>query len=226
MDSSDLEEDLEWSLVSFKSVYHKGNYTCCPNSTYPSVDIILEVKRNSNSHSINVVLPLLVCIMITLTTMAMSPLNKDRFLLSCVSVIGHILHVQNVFYTIPAIGDDLPSLLTISRDSTLLAGIGMIATVLLRSMMESKSPSPTWMSLITSVLIGSRPGQLIFLADSSLKGAAAAQKQDDGNTIINNIETPVSSSLLSSDWFIFAKFLDVLLFASYILAYIVILLSF
>ncbi|XP_050294485.1 neuronal acetylcholine receptor subunit alpha-6-like [Anthonomus grandis grandis] len=225
VDTEDLENNGEWELVSFKSIRHKGdNYTCCPNSTFPSIEVSLEIKRNSHTHSINLVLPLLVCILLTITTMAMNPSNKDRFILSCVSFISHIIHVQNLSYSLPITGENMPSILTISRDSTLLTGISVAVTVLLRNLMQNKNSSPTWMASATSVLIGSRPGQLIFLPDNSLKGAAAAQKQEDGDTIISsNIEIPASGA---SDWHIFAKFLDVLLFVSYLLVYFIILIRF
>ncbi|XP_066262696.1 acetylcholine receptor subunit alpha-like [Euwallacea similis] len=224
VDTEDLESDGEWKLVSFRAVVHKGNYTCCPNNTYPSVDVILEIRRSSGTHVFNVVLPLLVCIMLTITTMAMSPLNKDRFILGCVSVVAHIYHVQNLSYMIPVTGEDLPSLLTISRDSTLLSGMSLIFTIILKNLMQSKSQCPNWIAGTASVLIGSRPGQLIFLPDSSFKGAAAAQKQEDGDTIISNIETPTNSS--TSDWFVIAKLIDVLLCIIYFLVYAIILLCF
>ncbi|CAG9766342.1 unnamed protein product [Ceutorhynchus assimilis] len=223
IDTEDLETNGEWELVSFKGVRHRGNYSCCPNSTYPSVDVVLEIKRNSHTHAINVVLPLIVCILLTITTMTMSPLNNDRFILSCVSLIAHIFHVQNLSYSVPVTGENLPSLLSISRDSTLLAGVSVVLTVLLKNLMQNKNQSPQWVSVTASVLIGSRPGQLIFLPDNSLKGAAAAQKHEDGETIISNLEIPTNSS---SDWFVFAKFLDVLLLITYVLTYFIILISF
>ncbi|KAH1007272.1 hypothetical protein HUJ04_004529 [Dendroctonus ponderosae] len=225
VDTEEMDSNGEWELVNFQGVVHKGNYSCCPNDTYPSVDIVLNIKRNSHTHTINVVVPLIVCILVTVTAMAMSPLNRDRFVLNCVSIIVHIFHIQNLVYSIPTTGEDLPSLLAISRDSSLLAGLAIVFTIVLKNMMQNQCQSPAWVAVSASVLIASRPGQLIFLQDASLKGAAASQKQEDGDTIIsNNVETPPSAS--SSDWYIVAKFLDVLLLASYVLAYVIILFKF
>lgn len=224
VDLEDMEPNGEWELLSFNTVYHRGNYSCCPNSTYPSIDIIFEIERRSAPHAVNVVLPLLVCILITLTTMAMSPLNKDRLILSCVNLIAHIYHLQNVSYVVPLSGESIPSLLAISRDSTLLAGFSIVATIFLKSLITTQSFTPSWVSGTVSVLVSSRPGQIIFLADNSLKGSASAENKEDGVTIISNSESPPPSS--NSDWAVFGKFIDVLLFIVYIIIYFILIIIF
>ncbi|KAL1513795.1 hypothetical protein ABEB36_003156 [Hypothenemus hampei] len=223
VDLEGLAPNGEWEIIQVEPVYHRGNYSCCPNSTYPSVEFLFNLRRIKHSHFISSILPLIVCILITITSMAMSPLNKDRFLLACLSVMGHILHVQNLFYTMPTTGEIPPTVLTITRDSTLLAGFSIIFTVILKSLMENKAESPGWIAVTASVLIASRPGQLIFLHDNSLKGAAASQKQEDGDTIVSN---NITSNSATTDWRIIAKFLDVLLFISYLLVYVILILSF
>ncbi|XP_076267671.1 acetylcholine receptor subunit alpha-type acr-7-like [Rhynchophorus ferrugineus] len=221
VDLEDMEPNGEWELLSFNAIYHKGNYSCCPNSTYPSIDIVFEIKRHSAAHTVNVVLPLLVCILLTLSTMAMSPLNKDRLILACVNLLAHIYHVQNLSYIVPTSGENMPSLLSISRDSTLLTGISIISTILLKSLMQKGTDTPSWVSSTVSVLVNTRPGQLILLSDNSLKGAAAAENSEDGVAIISN---PGTQS--TGDWTVLAKFIDVLLFTAYIIIYFILLISY
>lgn len=224
VDIEDMEPNGEWELVSFEGIKHRGNYTCCPNSTYPSIDVIFEIRRHSSAHAINVVLPLLVCISLTIVTMMMSPLNRDRLTVCCVNFIVHIFHVQNLSYMIPLSGDNVPGIVRISRDSALLTGVSIIATIFLKYLMESKSTSPAWMSGTVSVLTGTRPGQLIFLPDNSLKGAAVAENQEDGARIISSSGTLSDSP--TADWMVFGKFLHYILLIIYILTYFILLVSF
>ncbi|XP_060520186.1 acetylcholine receptor subunit alpha-like [Cylas formicarius] len=215
VNTDDLMSNGEWELLGATGIRHSGNYACCPNVTYPSVDIAFEIKRHSGAHAASVLLPLFACILLTLTSMWMSPINKDRLTLSFVNFISQALHVQHVSFMVPLNGENVPSILVFSRDSMLLAGVSVIATIFLKYLMESKSLAPVWISETVTFLVSFRTGQALLLSDSSLKGVAEAENKEDGITILPNSERDSSTDV----WFMFGKLLDILFFISYVVTY-------
>uniref|UniRef100_A0A6P7GDY5 Neuronal acetylcholine receptor subunit alpha-5-like n=1 Tax=Diabrotica virgifera virgifera TaxID=50390 RepID=A0A6P7GDY5_DIAVI len=55
----DLIPNGEWEILSHSTVKHKGVYACCPNNTYPSVDINFTIRRLAGSHAASMVIPVI-----------------------------------------------------------------------------------------------------------------------------------------------------------------------
>ncbi|XP_074036962.1 nicotinic acetylcholine receptor alpha 9 subunit isoform X3 [Leptinotarsa decemlineata] len=168
--TEELEPNGEWQLVSQSAVKNAGKYKCCPNETYPSIEISMNIKRLSSSHAASFV---------------------------------------------------VPTLVTFSRDSLLLTVFAILFTVVFRTLMQKKVAPPTWISSIVSVVISCRPGQLILLSDYSTRGVASAKGEEDGATIV-----PTETNSTNQDWELFAKILDKLFLYTYIIVYLVMILSF
>lgn len=49
----------EWDLVKIEGTYSKGEFKCCPNSTYPSIYYHLTIKRHSGTHVATIFIPAL-----------------------------------------------------------------------------------------------------------------------------------------------------------------------
>lgn len=47
----------EWELISITSYRNSGQYSCCPNDTYPSVTFQMVLQRHSGSYTAIVVSP-------------------------------------------------------------------------------------------------------------------------------------------------------------------------
>ena len=53
--TEDLVPNGEWKLINTSAYKHPGVYECCPNNTYPSVDLSFKIQRLSGSHTASVV---------------------------------------------------------------------------------------------------------------------------------------------------------------------------
>ncbi|RZB54416.1 nicotinic acetylcholine receptor alpha 9 subunit, partial [Asbolus verrucosus] len=221
--TGDLVPNGEWTLVDKQAVKHAGKFKCCPNSTYPSVFYIFQIKRMVGAHVASVILPAIALVAITLTSLWMSPSHSDRLSLCCVNLVCEFLYAQYVSYMLPSHGQNIPLILLFARDSLLLSAFTIVLTVVLKNMVENEKPAPGWMSGTVYILTSSRPGQFIFLNDSSAKGVASAQGEDDGTTIIGNSE---NVNPATKEWIVFAKILDRLCFVIYFIMYLVMFVSF
>ncbi|XP_023017447.2 nicotinic acetylcholine receptor alpha 9 subunit isoform X1 [Leptinotarsa decemlineata] len=219
--TEELEPNGEWQLVSQSAVKNAGKYKCCPNETYPSIEISMNIKRLSSSHAASFVVPTLAGVILTFIFLSMSPVNKDRLTLCYVCFIGQFINSQFLSWQLPLHGEKIPLIITFSRDSLLLTVFAILFTVVFRTLMQKKVAPPTWISSIVSVVISCRPGQLILLSDYSTRGVASAKGEEDGATIV-----PTETNSTNQDWELFAKILDKLFLYTYIIVYLVMILSF
>uniref|UniRef100_A0A6P7GV31 Neuronal acetylcholine receptor subunit alpha-7-like n=1 Tax=Diabrotica virgifera virgifera TaxID=50390 RepID=A0A6P7GV31_DIAVI len=104
----DLIPNGEWEILSHSTVKHKGVYACCPNNTYPSVDINFTIRRLAGSHAASMVIPVIVCVILTLMVLTLSPVDKERLIMSYVNILCHFTQVQYVAWQLPLKGDNMP----------------------------------------------------------------------------------------------------------------------
>ncbi|KAG5872522.1 hypothetical protein JTB14_004396 [Gonioctena quinquepunctata] len=220
LSTEDLEPNGEWKLVSHSAIKNAGKYKCCPNDTYPSIEISLNIKRLSGSHAAGFVIPVLAGVIITFVFLSMSPLNKDRLNLCYVNFIGQFINSQFISWQLPLHGDNIPLLIIFSRDSLLLTVFAILFTVVFRTIMQWKTTPPAWISSTVSVVISCRPGQVLLLNDYSRQGVASAKGEEDGATIV-----PPDTDANNQDWELFGKILDKLFLFCYIVVYFIMIIS-
>ncbi|CAG9863122.1 unnamed protein product [Phyllotreta striolata] len=219
--TTDLIPNGEWEILSHSTVRHKGVYACCPNSTYPSVDVTFTIKRLAGSHAATAVIPTIVLVILTICLLSLSPVDKERMILAYVNLLAHFLQVQYIGWQLPLKGDNMPLIIVFSRDSLLLAMFALLFTLVFRSLLAKKTMPPGWVSSIVSGVLACKPGQVILLSDYSTKESAAAKGEEDGagivstNTSVNNLQ----------DWELFTRLLDKLFFIIYIIVYFVMIIS-
>ncbi|CAH1164662.1 unnamed protein product [Phaedon cochleariae] len=219
----DLIHNGEWKISSYSSVRNSGKYACCPNDTYPSIEISFKVKRLSGSHAAGIVIPILADLILSFVFLSLSPLNKERLVLSYVTLLAQFIHVQFLTWQIPLKGDNIPLLLTFSRDSILMTVFAILFTLLFRDFMQRKTTPPAWISSIVSGVISCRPGQIILLSDYSTRGVASAKKEEDGTTIVSS---DTNASTNNQDWVLFGNILDKILLILYVIIYFTMMIAF
>ncbi|CAH2004715.1 unnamed protein product [Acanthoscelides obtectus] len=221
VNDDDLVSDGEWTVQSFHTVRNSGVYKCCPNSTYPSVSITFTIRRLSGAHAATVIIPCIVAVILTFALLALSPLDRERLIMSYVNLVVQLLQVQFISWQIPLRGDNIPLLIVFARDSVLLSVFAIVFTILFKKIMERKTTPPYWISKIISFAVACPIGQIILLKDFSVKGVASAKGEEDGATIVNS-ETTSSSQ----DWEILGKILDKIFFILYIIIYFIMTVAF
>ncbi|KAJ8962670.1 hypothetical protein NQ318_001064 [Aromia moschata] len=221
MSTVDMEPNGEWEIANWTAKRNPGIYKCCPNTTYPSVEIVFNLKRLSGAHAASVVIPTIVAIILTLTSLILSPLNKDRFVLCCVNVIAQFMHVQYMSWQVPLKGDQIPLLLLFARDSLLLAVFTIVFTLLIKSLMQRGVAAPPAVVMVVSGVTGNRVGQYIFSNEDSIRAIELTKDDEDTAAILKT-----NSSNSSEAWVVFGKILDFTLFVIYIIVYFALFMKF
>lgn len=54
---SSMEPNGEWEIDSYTTKKFAGHYKCCPNITYPSIEIKFKIKRLHGAHAASVIIP-------------------------------------------------------------------------------------------------------------------------------------------------------------------------
>ncbi|KAF5274033.1 hypothetical protein FQR65_LT04431 [Abscondita terminalis] len=217
----DYIPNSDWKLITVTIQRNPGHYNCCPDNSYPSLNYKFQIERHSATHAASILIPSLVLIIVTLTTLWMDPQETDRLCLACCNLIAHILHLQLINYQLPSTGEKPPLLVLYSRDSLLLCTFTIFLTVVLKAMLRSGKPSPVWISSLVSGILSNRPGQWFLLYESNLKGIATAKQDEDTVNIIEATESDTNK-----DWKMFAKLLDRLSFIAFFITYIFMFTSF
>ncbi|KAJ8928679.1 hypothetical protein NQ314_018732, partial [Rhamnusium bicolor] len=212
-----LEPNGEWEIVYNTQKMFKGRVN---NITYTSIEFIFHIKRLAGAHAASVIVPTIVAVMLTFTSLSMSPLNNERIILCYVNLMFQFMHIQYMSWQVPLKGAQIPLLLLYARDSLLLSAFALIFTIIFKNIMTRESPTPGWISSIVSIAVRCVPGQFIFLSDYSVWGVASAKGEEDGTGIVDSERTK------TEDWKIFGRILNVMLIIAYIIAYFVITLKF
>ncbi|KAK9875263.1 hypothetical protein WA026_007653 [Henosepilachna vigintioctopunctata] len=219
----DMQPNGNWELQSVTAHKNAGKYKCCPNNTFPSLEYIFVIKRMAANHASTIIIPSLVLLIMTLTSLWIPPNQQERMHLCFVNLIAHFMHLQYVSFMVPTHGPNTPYLVSYSRDSMLLVSFTIIFTVMLKNLIRGSLHAPVWVSTTVSFLTGFKVGQIILLNDYSIKGVDPLKGDDDLAAIINN---PNNNSTDNRDWLIFAKILDRILFIVYAIIYFVMFVTF
>ncbi|KAJ8979083.1 hypothetical protein NQ317_015072 [Molorchus minor] len=110
VNTDELEPNGEWEILNTTAKRHPGNHACCPNTTYPSIEILFQIGRLSGAHAASVVIPTIVGMILTFTLLFISPLNQERMVLCYVNLIVQFMHVQYMSWQVPLKGDQIPLL--------------------------------------------------------------------------------------------------------------------
>lgn len=218
----DYVENGDWKLLKVEVVKKEGKFACCPNNTYPSIVYRFIIERHSATHAATIIIPAIMLIVLTLTTLWMNPEEMHRMCLACTNLMIHVMYFQMLTWQIPSSGDNPPLLIIYGRDSVLLCTLSIVLTVVLKQMRKSNGSSPMWISSFLTSILSNRPGQFLLLYETGLKNSE--DKEDDTTAIINDSNATPSS--LSKDWKLFAKLIDRLSFIAFSITYLCMFFSF
>ncbi|KRT85547.1 transmembrane ion channel, partial [Oryctes borbonicus] len=174
----------EWTILNVAVERYPGNYSCCPNNTYPSLVFTFTLERRPSYHEAVIIIPAVVIIIITLFVFHFNAAENERLYLIIVDLLLHFLFLRNLVYEIPSMGVNTPNILLFARDSLLLCLVQFVTTVMLRRTIKVPVDNVGWISGAVGTLIQSRVGQAILVFDNSIKAVAIAKGDEDGANII------------------------------------------
>ncbi|KAK9702997.1 Neurotransmitter-gated ion-channel ligand binding domain [Popillia japonica] len=173
----------EWDLVNVTVDRHNGNYSCCPNNTYPSLAYIFTIQRRPSYHEATLITPAIVIIIISLFIFSLDVAENERFYLIIVSLLFHLLYIDNLSWELPKVGN-VPNIVLFARDSLILCLVQFMLTVTLRHMIKASGNNSGWISSVVGTLVQSKVGQVMLVFDNTVKAVAIAKGDEDGANII------------------------------------------
>ncbi|KAI5632533.1 neurotransmitter-gated ion-channel ligand binding domain-containing protein [Phthorimaea operculella] len=205
-----------WKLLKVNNERLPGKYKCCPNATYPMLKYTFQMQREAAGPAAIVVVPSVLIVILTLTSLLLDVKNNVRLMLICFSFFGHYTFLSEIGYDIPKHGSETPIILMFVRDSMIITMVAILETLFLMSIMKRTVPAPNWVVRVTR-LATSGPGKYVVFTEFDPTDAADKK---------NLTEDPTSSftedrARLESDWIQFANLLNSCLFIISCLVYLV-----
>ncbi|GAB0094325.1 Neurotransmitter-gated ion-channel ligand-binding domain [Sergentomyia squamirostris] len=217
VDSQDSLLNHDWKLLSITMKKNTGNYSCCPNQTFPSLRYNLILERHSSTYTVYLLIPTLVMVLINIISLLMSPRGNERWILIAVSFIGHIMFLQQLSWTVPKNGATIPSILIFYRDSTSIIAIMILNTVIVKLLLDLQCDVPVWLSSPVVVVKESAAGKLIVSEIGSKNMERIEEVADDDTAIL--VEPKPSNNKNSVLWKFLANLIDRLCLIAVILTY-------
>ncbi|KAM3966648.1 nicotinic acetylcholine receptor subunit alpha 9 [Aphomia sociella] len=211
--TNDFQNGPSWKLMRVANERLPGIYSCCPNDTYPMLKYTFVLKREAAGPAAIVVVPSIVIVLLTLSSVLLDVKDNIRLMLLCFSLFGHFTFLTEIGYDIPKHGADTPIILLFVRDSMIVTLTSILVTLLLMSLIRRNLPAPGWMISVNR-LLASGPGKYVVFTEFDPNDTSKQKlAEDDGN--VN--EEPKRSN----DWLQFANLLNSFMFIVIFITYFV-----
>lgn len=211
-----------WKLLNVAHDRLPGKYKCCPNSTYPMLKYTFELKREAAGPAAIVIVPSIVIVLLTLTSLLLDVKDNIRLILACFSLFGHFTFLTEIGYDIPKHSSDTPIILLFVRDSMIMTLVAILATLLLMSLRRKVVHAPTWV-VSACRLVSSGPGRYVVFTEFDPSDVSDKKRLAEEGTTSSTIE---EKSRASDDWIQFANLLNSCIFIISVLIYLILIFSY
>lgn len=212
----DFQDGPGWKLLKVVPERLPGKYNCCPNTTYPMLKYTFIMKREAAGPAAIVVVPSVVLVLLTLSSMLMDIKDITRLLLICFSLYGHFMFLTEIGYNLPKHSSDTPIILLFLRDSMVVTLAGILETLVLMYLRRRMVPPPSWIVSLNRIISGGPGKYVIFTEFDPSNDTDIKVLSDEGTSNFSEKE-----SQTSNDWIQFASFLNSLLFLLMALVYLI-----
>ncbi|CAG9575763.1 unnamed protein product [Danaus chrysippus] len=212
----DFQNAPGWKLLKVVNERLPGKYTCCPNSTYPMLKYTFILRREAAGPAAIVVIPSIVLVLITLSSLLLDVKDNIRLMLVCFSLFGHFTFITEIGYIVPKLSSDTPIILLFVRDSMIVTLVGILETLLLMSLRKRVVPAPTWIVSVNR-LVTSGPGKyVVFTEFDPCEGLEGKTITDEGTA-----NTSEDRTRINMDWINFANFVNSCVFIISFVVYLI-----
>ncbi|XP_063977344.1 uncharacterized protein LOC135162623 [Diachasmimorpha longicaudata] len=152
--------------------------------------------------------PVIILTAVTLTTLWLRPGSTERLILSCLNLLGHLLTIRNIHFSLPDTGAIVPNILIFYTNSLILSTIVLALTCWLQSLLEAKREVPIWLARPVAAILASTPGQFFSMGLMEPRAAALLRDDDDSSSLVNSNprETNWNSVITVIGWISFSCF--------------------
>lgn len=161
VEKDEFEPGPGWKLIDVKNARNTGTYG---NSTYPMLKYSFELQREAAGPAALVVVPSIVLVILTLSSLLLDVKDNIRLMLVCFSLFGHFTFLVEIGYNIPKHSADTPIILLFLRDSMVITVVGILITLLLMSFNRRTISAPTWIVALNR-LVSNGPGKYVVFTE-------------------------------------------------------------
>lgn len=210
-----------WKLLNVDSKRLPGIYSSSPNETHPILKYTFVLKREAAGPAAIVIVPSVVVVLLTLTSLLLDVKDNIRLMLACFSLFGHFTFLTEIGYDIPKHSTGTPIILLFLRDSMILTLASILVTLFLMSLRQRTVPAPTWIVTVTQ-LVSRGPGKYVVFTDFEA-GSSGESKNltEDGASSTNEEEHRAAAN-----WLQFANLLNSCCFIVSVLVYLILIICY
>ncbi|XP_068629008.1 neuronal acetylcholine receptor subunit alpha-5-like [Battus philenor] len=218
----DYQNGPGWNLMKVLNERLPGQYSCCPNSTYPMLKYTFIMKREAAGPAAIVVVPSIAIVILTLISLVLDVKDNTRLFMVCFSLFGHFTFLSEIGYDIPKHSSDTPIILLFVRDSMLVTLAAIVVTLLLMSLRRRALAPPTWIVSVNR-LVSSGPGKYVVFTEFDPYEVTEVKTLSDEGDGINGIE---EKGRAAAEWIQFANLLNSVIFIVAVIVYLVLIISY
>ncbi|CAD7086208.1 unnamed protein product [Hermetia illucens] len=225
----------EWKIVNTYVKKNPGNYSCCPDETYPSLHYTFIIERHSASEQAFILAPAMILVALNLISLWLSPTCSERIIICIVSLFSHFIFIQQLSWLVPKNGEIVPNAILFFRDSLVISAVLILNTVILRGLLSTEATTPIWVKNLTESLKNNTIGNAVFSKpylinrtplnnDSGADDASNLIEGGGAETVAQaaaNNKTEDSTSI----WVTTVRIIDILLFIILLVVYFFMLVS-
>ncbi|XP_044729462.1 uncharacterized protein LOC123292814 [Chrysoperla carnea] len=218
-DFSQYHPHNEWDLESVSSSFLPESEYYDANETYhlkgmPYLDYIFTLRHHSAMFATLIIAPVIVLITMNLVGVLLDPSSLKRIALIMANILIHIEYLKEISYHTNASGTSCPLIVIFYRSSMILSVINLIVTLIIMKLFKANMSDPTGVSNMFKFIVDNEIVNLITLDEIEIKD----NKSYNQNKEIINKNTQT--------WIQLGKLLNVLLFWTLFVAYIVLVIRF
>ncbi|XP_041974471.1 acetylcholine receptor subunit alpha-type acr-16-like [Aricia agestis] len=213
----DYQNGPGWKLLNVSNERLPGYYGCCPNSTYPMLKYTFRMEREAAGPAAIVIIPSIVIILLTLSSLLLDIKDNTRLCLACFSLFSHFIFLTEIGYDIPKHSADTPIILLFIRDSMIITLTAILETLFLMYLRSRTVPAYTWVVSLNR-LVSNGPGKYVVFTefDPSDVTDRKSLSEDIAGTVANEDRNRVTS-----DWIQFANILNTCIFIISFIVYLI-----
>lgn len=218
----DYHDGPGWKLLNVDSVRLPGKYSCCPNDTHPILKYTFVLKREAAGPAAIVIVPSIVVVLLTLTSLLMDVKDNTRLMLACFSLFGHFTFLTEIGYDIPKHSTGTPIILLFLRDSMILTLTSILVTLLLMALRKRTVPAPSWIVKVVH-LVSRGPGKYVMFTEFEAYNAGDIKILTEDGAGSNSNEEEQNAS---ANWLQFANLINSCVFIISVLVYLILIINY
>ncbi|XP_015109582.1 neuronal acetylcholine receptor subunit beta-3 isoform X2 [Diachasma alloeum] len=176
------DETEEWKITRLGRGRTREKSKLSGNATFPMFTVSVLLRRTQTALKSVYFSPVIILTVVTLTVLWLRPGSTERLMLSCFNLLGHVIIIRHLHYSVPNTGNDVPNILIFYNNSLILSSLVLMLTCWLQKLLEWKREVPAWLASQVSVVLTSKIGQVLSINIMDTKGSALLQDDDDDNS--------------------------------------------